>query len=311
MKRFAPLLLCLLFCLTLLAPAALADFGSFSGDSDYGGSWDSGGSSWDSDWDSDWDSGSDYDYDSGEAISLAFLFDGPWGVIILVAIVLYYVLSRYRGRNRQQRTPVAPGAQRTAAASLQPMESYSGKDPNFDPAELSQRLSNWYVQMQNCWTAGDMTSLRPCFTDVMYTQFERQLESMKQQGLVNYVERISVLGVELKGWQERGGEDHIIAELRTRIVDYTVNADGEVVSGSKAAEKFMTYEWDLTRPAGQLTQNGDQMQVVNCPNCGAPLSMNESAKCPYCDSVITLESHDWVICSIKGISQQTTFRMES
>ena len=80
---------------------------------------------------------------------------------------------------------------------------------------------------------------------------------------------------------------------------------GKLISGSQTAEKFMTYEWELSRASGTVTTKGDNMQRVSCPGCGAPLDINATAKCPYCDSIVTLEEHDWAICSIKGISQTT------
>ena len=298
MKRISIALLCLLCCFALAVPG-LADLGGFSGDSDYGGG------SYDYDYDSGYSGSS-----SGDGFLMGILFSGlldsPVGIVIAVILVAFYFYRRSRRGSAHARRPVTPGGQRTDAATLLPMQNYSQLDPNFDPAELTQKLSNWYVQMQNQWTAGDMTPLRPFFTDALYAQFDRQLDSMKQQNLVNYVERISVLGVDLRGFRQRGGEDHIIAEIRTRIVDYTVNKKtGEVVSGSRTQEKFMTYEWDLTRPSGQTTTQEAELQKVNCPNCGAPLSINESSKCPYCDTVVTLEQHDWVVCAIRGISQQT------
>ena len=67
----------------------------------------------------------------------------------------------------------------------------------------------------------------------------------------------------------------------------------------------MEYEWTLIRPQGQKTGEAAPMQSVHCPSCGAPLSINHSAKCPYCDSVVTLSEHDWVIYEIKGIAQRS------
>ena len=42
-----------------------------------------------------------------------------------------------------------------------------------------------------------------------------------------------------------------------------------------------------------------------CPNCGAPVEINASAKCPYCGSVITLEEHGFALNAIRAISQET------
>ena len=128
----------------------------------------------------------------------------------------------------------------------------------------------------------------------------------KQKGQTNYVERIAVLSVDLRGWCQEGGNDVLVARLKTRIVDYTLDdATGSLVSGDRNKEKFMTYEWDLVRPTGTKTEAGGNMQTVSCPHCGAPLEINASAKCPYCGSVITLEEHGFALNAIRAISQET------
>lgn len=304
-------ILSLLLCLMLLAAFALhagAEFGDFAGDNDYGGS-DYGDSDYDIDFgDSDYDDDrSDYNIGSGYSGGSG---GGAGGVIGAVAVMLITVavlilFSRYKQTGGSARRPVMPGAQVTPQAQLRPMSGYAALDAKFDQGDLVQKLSNWYVQMQNCWSDGNIEPVRPFFSDAYWQQMNRQLQAMRQQGRVDHTERIAVLGVTLRGFYQSGGEDHIIAELRTRIVSYVTDKAGTLVSGSRTAEKFMTYEWDLTRPSGTQTQEADVLQTVRCPNCGATLSINESAKCPYCDSVITLTQHGWVIASIKGISQRT------
>lgn len=66
----------------------------------------------------------------------------------------------------------------------------------------------------------------------------------------------------------------------------------------------MVYEWDLVRTTGTKTEKDKPMQTVNCPNCGAPVEINASAKCPYCGSVITLEEHDFALNAIRAISRK-------
>ena len=43
-----------------------------------------------------------------------------------------------------------------------------------------------------------------------------------------------------------------------------------------------------------------------CPNCGAVLNINRTAKCEYCGSIVTVDSYDWAVNGIKGISQRTS-----
>lgn len=303
MKWTAKILVFVLCILLMMLPAfAGADFGDFSGDSDYGGSWDSGSDWSSSSWDSDYSSGSYYDDDSDVSgidigISLAVM-------AAIVVLGLIFDVSEKRKKKKQQNKP--QGAQRTPDSRLQPLGDLAVTDPSFDANAMQEKISNLYVQMQNCWTDKNIESLRPYFTDAFFTQMERQLNGLKSRGLTNHVDRIAVLGVNLRGFYKQGGDEHLIVELRTRIVDYTVqDSDKKLVSGDRNREKFMTYEWNMCRAEGSVTTKEGAMQSVSCPGCGAPLSINTTAKCPYCGRVVTLDEHDWALCAIKGISQTT------
>ncbi|MDD6839617.1 MAG: TIM44-like domain-containing protein [Clostridiales bacterium] len=323
MKRTIKILIFALGLFLIILPAfAGADFGGFSGDSDYGGSWDSGSdwgsSSWDSgsdwsssSWDSDYSSGSYYDDDSDVSgidigISLAVM-----AAIVVLGLIFDVSEKRKKkkqyGAGRPQSAQGRPqGAQRTPNSRLQPIGDLTITDPNFDANAMQEKISNLYVQMQNCWTDKNIESLRPYFTDALFTQMERQLNGLKNQGLTNYVDRIAVLGVNLRGFYKQGDKEHLIVELRTRIVDYTVqDSNNKLVSGDRNREKFMTYEWDMCRTSGSVTSKEGVMHSVSCPGCGAPLSINTTAKCPYCGRVVTLDEHDWALCAIKGIAQST------
>ena len=305
MKWTAKILVFVLCILLMMLPAfAGADFGDFSGDSDYGGSWDSGSDWSSSSWDSDYSSGSYYDDDSD--VSGIDIGIGLVVMVVIVVLGLIFDVSEKRKKKKQYGAGRPQGAQRTPDSRLQPLGDLAVTDPSFDANAMQEKISNLYVQMQNCWTDKNIESLRPYFTDAFFTQMERQLNGLKSRGLTNHVDRIAVLGVNLRGFYKQGGDEHLIVELRTRIVDYTVqDSDKKLVSGDRNREKFMTYEWDMCRAEGSVTTREGAMQSVSCPGCGAPLSINTTAKCPYCGRVVTLDEHDWALCAIKGISQTT------
>ena len=303
-KGLAALLLGLMLCcLFLTAPLpSLADFGDFSGDSDYGGGFDYDFDDYDYDDDDDYGYGLGYnDFGSGSGR----LNSGGLPIGLIIAVIIIYVIIK----SRKKGVPNGGGQVNVPQPShpdLLPISQYHELDANFDASALTEKLSNLYVQMQNCWQDKNMESLRPYFTDMMYAQFDRQLDALRRNKQTNYVERIAVLGVDLNGYYQAEGNDHIVATVRSRIVDYTLSdTTGQLLRGNQNQEKFMTYEWILVRPSGQTSSAGSAMQSIHCPNCGAPLDINHSAKCPYCDSIITLEQHDFVISSIRGVSQQT------
>ena len=294
-KNFVRILLALTLCVCLvfaMTQLSVADFGGFAGDTDYGGG----------DWGGGYDD-YDYDYDYGGS-SGGGGSGGPFTYVIIAIVIIIFIVSSKRKGGKNGGTPVRVNT--APMPALKPIEQYNQLDPNFDAAKLTQKISNLYVQMQQGWQEKDIESLRPYFTDTLYSQMDRQLDALRRNGQTNYVERIAVLGVTLNGFCQSDGNDHIYATLNTRIVDYTVSdSDGRLISGSKTAEKFMTYRWHLVRPSGQTTASEDGVQSVECPNCAAPLSINQSAKCPYCGSVVTVEEHDFVLTDIQGISQRT------
>ncbi len=300
-----------LFCLFIACVAivlgslnAKADFGDFSGNSDYGsdgggsynsGSSYSGGSSYNNR--KNYNSGGSYDDDDDD--------DYPtWVYLAIFAVIVIVLIIDATKKSGFTRRVTVDNA--TPLTDLEPMSDYLRLDPNFDEVQFREKLANWYVQLQNAWQKKDISSLRPYLTDAFYAQMETQLQSHIEAHRTNIIDRIAVLSVQLKGYKQESGEDKIIAYLNTRIIDYTIDDNtGHVLYGNKNVEKFMTYEWLLTRTSGQLTGEQEAMQSVVCPHCGATLNINKTAKCDYCGSIITVEEHGFVISSIKGLSQRT------
>ena len=302
-KRLLVLLTVLLIAAFVLVPRiGSADLGDFSGGGDYGGGDYGGGSDWGG---SDWDS-SDWGSSSSGYTSRGGSGGFPAILIVVIVVIAIIVLSVSRSKNQTKRS-TTPGATRTAASKLAPISTLMERDPNFSPEDLKEWLQNLYIKMQDCCTNRDVEPIRPYFADALWQQFDRQMKQLKAMHRTNRVERVAVLSVDLRGCYQDKNEDVIIAEIYARITDYTVDDEtGKVVLGSKTQEKFMTYEYALSRPIGKMTEAYHEgVTDRHCPNCGAPLSVNESIKCPYCDSVLSFSDHDWTVYSIKGISQKT------
>lgn len=294
-------IVCFLVAAFLLIPATgLADAGGFAGDSDYGG----GGSSWSggSDWGS---SGWDSDYGSGGIVIGGGSGSLAWAIILVVVLILVFrAKSAGRGRAGSSRRPVNPGAARTRLPMT--VAELKQRDPNFSEEAMKEKIGNLYIRMQTCWQNKNWEEMRASMTDALFNQMNNQLAALVRNKQTNYIERIAVLGVDLTGFGQDEKNDILTAMIRVRIVDYTISDEtGALVSGSKTAEKFLTYEWTLVRAKGMQSVKVDSNETAHCPNCGAPLDLNHTAKCEYCGSIITAAEYDWVISAIKGIAQRT------
>ena len=303
-KIIAILLILLLITATLI-PVVSADAGDFAGDYDFGGG----------DWDFDFGDDDGWDFgDGGIGLIGGFLSGGsiPIVIIVIIVAVVFIIIKNRRGSTGRSTGSSANyinvGDRSTPQSKLTPMSNYKTIDPGFDEDEIKAKMSNIYVQMQNNWTKKDFSPMRPYFSAALYAQFERQLQQKIVQKITNHVDRISVQMVELRGYYQDAGLDHIIVRLQTKIVIYTTSDEtGQVITGSTSQEKFMTYEWDITRTSGMKTlkPEKDSLGRSVCPSCGAPIDINASAVCEYCGSVISSTEHDWLISNITAISQKT------
>ena len=296
MKKINIKLLALLLalCLVLLPLAvALGDAGNFGGGDDFGGGGDYGGS---------WGGG---DYGGGTSGG-----GGPlsWGGMVGVIIII--IIGSIISEKHKKKGKVAPGmggTPQTGSQTLRPIAELQAKDPAFSAEDLQRQFANLYVRMQNAWTAKDFEPMRPYFSDGLYAQFNNQLSEYVRDGKTNYVSNIAVLSVYVLGWQAQGENDIIVSRVKVRVNDYvTDDKSGALLQGSKTASVFMEYEWVLSRDAKAKTEETmGATRHVSCPSCGAPLSLNESAKCPYCGTLVTVANKGWVLSGIRGISKQT------
>ena len=77
---------------------------------------------------------------------------------------------------------------------------------------------------------------------------------------------------------------------------YSINAEsGEVLEGSKTQYQHRFYYLEFIRSAGVKTAAEKDLQITNCPNCGAPTQVTSSGECEYCHSVITNGDFGWVL----------------
>jgi len=224
--------------------------------------------------------------------------------VVIIVIVVITILRYMRSGGQQG------GGQNVYTAAQEdpglPLDTLKQKDPNFNEQALLEKVGNQYIQMQNAWQNKDWEPMRAIMTDALYNQMARQLQTLIDAKQTNFVERIAVLESRTVRYAVEGDNDVLVVRLSTRITDYTQDdRTGAIVNGSMTRELFMVYDWKLIRQKDMKTLNQPSVSKISCPNCGAPLDINHSGKCPYCGTVVTVKDHDWALSVIKGISQRT------
>jgi predicted lipid-binding transport protein (Tim44 family) len=202
---------------------------------------------------------------AGGGCSSIGLFD-----IILIGGLLYL---GYRMLNRRQEAYQASdqgGSATTIPASWQtpepapmPLPDYDVKsalepiqrsDPSFQEAAFKETAQDVFFKLQGAWMRQDPALLRDLATPELAAILEKDLQDLKAKGQINRLENIAVRQVEIsEAWQEQG-QDYITVGFLANLLDYTVDANTNLVlAGSdKEPVKFEEY-WTFTRPSGSGT----------------------------------------------------------
>lgn len=301
-KKIIFLILILCLSLSILPKHSIADFGDFE-------SYDSGG--WDSD--SDWGSSSSWDSDWGSSsYNDGYYYDGEsssgGGIITVIAIIVIIVIMAKASKGGGTTTPrVAPsssqrrGYYRNEERSRAVAAQVIGVDAHFNEESFISNAKNLFVKLQNAWADRDLETLRPLVSAELFDQYSKNIQNYIASKKINKLERISTNFGELVSFTQDNEKDTLVVAVNSSMVDYIIDEEsGKILKGDNSTKITNTYLMKFTRKKGVLTEEGtSKLKTTNCPNCGAPTTITSSGRCPYCNSVITTGSHDWVLSGIE------------
>lgn len=231
-----------------------------------------------------------------------------WLIILIIIIVLVYLYwqNQQRSNGREMPSDEPQGDNPllnlpTAAAWVADLREH---DPAFDQAAFYQRVGVAFDKIQAAWCAQKLDTVRPFISDGVYERFLLQIAEQRDEGYHDHMEGIRVLDLRMVEIESDGIYDEIAVQIRAVSVDYRMSlTTGQRISGSGSPEEF-TEIWTFVRRRGAVTKT-DQPGLIEgrCPNCGAPIEMNQSANCVQCKALLRSGEYDWVLTEITQQSE--------
>lgn len=176
-------------------------------------------------------------------------------------------------------------------------------DPAFNATVFLTWVKEVFFQLQYAWMDRDWEKVRPFESEELYATHERQLQEYKRLGRINIIERINVNNAYFFALIKNKEWETLSVVMHVRMIDYIVDEQTRrVLKGTPDEDCFMSYFYVFKRKAGMKTLSAKQgANTIACPNCGAPTHVVSSGKCEYCNFVITVKDHGWVLTDIVGI----------
>ncbi len=258
-------------------------------DSDYDSGWDSS-SSWDSS--SDWDYDSDWSSFSGGGS----LFDII--IVIVIVIIIISIKNNRNGGNKGNGSSSYNNYNNTNNYTDVDINKIKEIDPELNINEFKTKVFMTYKDIQTAWMNFDTDTIRKLTTDEVYNMYSSQLETLKLKKQKNIMKDIELIDVKITDIRKENDTIKINAYLNVRCYDYVIKeATNEVVRGRDNAKINIKYMLTFVK------SSDNNKLVEKCPNCGAPVDIVSSAKCPYCDSTLVKTSSDYVMSKKVSLGQ--------
>ncbi len=169
-------------------------------------------------------------------------------------------------------------------------------DPAVTEDALGARAELIYRELNRSWNAQDLATARGFVSDGLFDYLGYWTTAYRAEGLRNVVDDAKILGFEPVKLRRDLHYDAFTARVFATGKDYTVDASGTVVGGSRHRDREYSEYWTLIRGAGA---RGAPSADRSCPNCGAELHVEMSGECKYCHVRITTGRFDWVLSKIE------------
>ncbi len=321
-KKFAKIISVILMALILtvscFSASAKVDVNTiqpldFGNHNDFGGDF-GGGSDWGgSDWDDDDD---DYYYyggtsnNNGSGGSMDFgdvLMIGGF-IVIFIVVAILGAKAKKKGPQNTVKFGTNQGQHIMVPDRTAQIESIiKEQDPNFSANDFITFAKEVFVDIQEGWSARDLSKIRIVMHDNLYKQTQKQVDEKLRNGTINRIENIAVNTAYLTAYKRDKQFEYATIYLSARFFDYEVDEKtGNILRGDTTTRWDMRYLMKFMRSTGVKTKDETNvLKTHNCPNCGAPLEMQSSGHCEYCGSEVTTGQYSWVLCEHNSVRNDT------
>ncbi|HEV7797698.1 MAG TPA: TIM44-like domain-containing protein [Pyrinomonadaceae bacterium] len=174
---------------------------------------------------------------------------------------------------------------------------FEKNNPSFSWGEFQARARLIFDELQTAWSTLNWERARPHETDNLFQMHQYWIDAYKRQQLRNALDQCRVTALQPVKIKQDAFYLSITLRIGAEGYDYTIDESGKVVTGSKSNLRYWSEYWTFIR--SRNAKPAPARADLNCPNCGAPLKVNNAGVCEFCGGKITSGEFDWVLSKIE------------
>jgi hypothetical protein len=199
------------------------------------------------------------------------------------------LFSNVDEQGTEGQTIVDPSAQQRFGALC-------SRDANVNLQNMNARAAMIFAELQVGWSEQNLARIRPFTSDNLFQYFAYWIDMYQQVQARNVSEKARITRIELANVSSDAYYDSVTLRLFATGLDYTLDAKGKLLKGSRKHERAYSEYWTLIR-GSQV--RGQPRVEPSCPSCGAPLRVSMVGNCEYCSAKVVSGDFDWVLSRIE------------
>lgn len=153
----------------------------------------------------------------------------------------------------------------------------------------------YFLTIYQAWSQRNWQAARHLLSDRLYEANAFWQNLYAENNWYNRLDNLSIERVELAKIETDKYYEAITVRIFAACNDYTEDANGKLIGGSKKSLRKYSEYWTLVRRTG-IEQHSKPYSLAQCPQCGAPAdNMGQTAECGYCGCKISTGQFSWVL----------------
>lgn len=214
----------------------------------------------------------------------------------IVPFVLVFLVFKKALEGKVSRPlPVVSATSDTSPTEEELIQSLLEVDEQFSVEGFKAYAKEVVVTVQEGIESQNPEMIRPIETDSLYFRHVQQIEDLKGKQWTLHSDEQSFQSIEFTHYKSEAEHDYLIVRIRFSSLEYTLDANRQVIRGSQQHPRVQTVSLTFKRHQSLKTTTDVEVALQQCPSCGAPMMMNASGRCEFCGHLVSSGKHDWLL----------------
>ncbi|HEY8677243.1 MAG TPA: TIM44-like domain-containing protein [Candidatus Dormibacteraeota bacterium] len=174
-------------------------------------------------------------------------------------------------------------------------------DPAFDENVFLGEVQRLFFAVLEAWTALKPALSQGVMASVIWEEQRAQIADYRARGWRNVLPGLTLTSAVIAGAASDSGFDTATVRINAASGDYDLETGtGRLLRGDSRPFDW-TEDWIFQRPASAMTGQPGTITSQACPNCGAPVNVDVTSICPFCDAAIISGKFGWSLTRIDRV----------